>query len=223
MQSLGLMPSPLDVKAIKGFTTKTRKRKSVTRKADDDEKFSAVLAFKVDDRPVLWVSLTFVRVYSGVLKKGGHRVTTRCDGKKERMAVSFKCTPTTVKKSTKSVRATYRCLRGLERPVTTGETLCDPNAVITLERMVFPDSVIRQAIEPKTKADQEKMGIACRAGCRRSIFPRADRRKSGQTIIGGQGELHLEIIVDRMKREFGVEANVGKASSGLPRNHPQDR
>ena len=95
--------------------------------------------------------------------------------------------------------------------MTTGETLCDPSAVITLERMVFPDSVIRQAVEPKTKADQEKMGIALsRLAAEDPSFRVQTDEESGQTIIGGQGELHLEIIVDRMKREFGVEANVGK-------------
>jgi elongation factor G len=97
------------------------------------------------------------------------------------------------------------------KDVTTGETLCDPAAVITLERMVFPDSVIRQAVEPKTKADQEKMGIALsRLAAEDPSFRVQTDEESGQTIIGGQGELHLEIIVDRMKREFGVEANVGK-------------
>jgi elongation factor G len=97
------------------------------------------------------------------------------------------------------------------KDVTTGETLCDPAAVITLERMVFPDSVIRQAVEPKTKADQEKMGMALsRLAAEDPSFRVQTDEESGQTIIGGQGELHLEIIVDRMKREFGVEANVGK-------------
>jgi len=97
------------------------------------------------------------------------------------------------------------------KDVTTGETLCDPNAVITLERMVFPDSVIRQAVEPKSKADQEKMGLALsRLAAEDPSFRVQTDEESGQTIIGGQGELHLEIIVDRMKREFGVEANVGK-------------
>ena len=97
------------------------------------------------------------------------------------------------------------------KDVTTGETLCDPNSVITLERMVFPDSVIRQAVEPKSKADQEKMGIALsRLAAEDPSFRVQTDEESGQTIIGGQGELHLEIIVDRMKREFGVEANVGK-------------
>ena len=98
------------------------------------------------------------------------------------------------------------------KDVTTGETLCDPTAIVTLERMVFPEPVISQAVEPKTKADQEKMGIALQPpGAGRPVVPRASTdEESGQTIIAGMGELHLEIIVDRMKREFGVEANVGK-------------
>ncbi len=199
-----LMPSPLDVKAIKGFD---EDEKEVTRKADDNEKFAA-LAFKLMTDPFVG-QLTFVRVYSGVLKKGD-TVYNAVRGKKERIGRIVQMHANN-REEVEEIRAgdIAACV-GL-KDVTTGETLCDPNAVITLERMVFPDSVIRQAVEPKSKADQEKMGIALsRLAAEDPSFRVQTDEESGQTIIGGQGELHLEIIVDRMKREFGVEANVGK-------------
>jgi len=199
-----LMPSPLDVKAIKGFD---EDEQEVTRKADDAEKFAA-LAFKLMTDPFVG-QLTFVRVYSGVLKKGD-TVYNAVRGKKERIGRIVQMHANN-REEVEEIRAgdIAACV-GL-KDVTTGETLCDPNAVITLERMVFPDSVIRQAVEPKSKADQEKMGIALsRLAAEDPSFRVQTDEESGQTIIGGQGELHLEIIVDRMKREFGVEANVGK-------------
>jgi elongation factor G len=199
-----LMPSPLDVKAIKGFD---EDEKEVTRKADDNEKFAA-LAFKLMTDPFVG-QLTFVRVYSGVLKKGD-TVYNAVRGKKERIGRIVQMHANN-REEVEEIRAgdIAACV-GL-KDVTTGETLCDPNAVITLERMVFPDSVIRQAVEPKSKADQEKMGLALsRLAAEDPSFRVQTDEESGQTIIGGQGELHLEIIVDRMKREFGVEANVGK-------------
>ncbi len=199
-----LMPSPLDVKAIKGFD---EDEKEITRKADDNEKFAA-LAFKLMTDPFVG-QLTFVRVYSGVLKKGD-TVFNSVRGKKERIGRIVQMHANN-REEVEEIRAgdIAACV-GL-KDVTTGETLCDPNAVITLERMVFPDSVIRQAVEPKSKADQEKMGIALsRLAAEDPSFRVQTDEESGQTIIGGQGELHLEIIVDRMKREFGVEANVGK-------------
>jgi len=199
-----LMPSPLDVKAIKGFD---EDEKEITRKADDNEKFAA-LAFKLMTDPFVG-QLTFVRVYSGVLKKGD-TVYNAVRGKKERIGRIVQMHANN-REEVEEIRAgdIAACV-GL-KDVTTGETLCDPNAVITLERMVFPDSVIRQAVEPKSKADQEKMGIALsRLAAEDPSFRVQTDEESGQTIIGGQGELHLEIIVDRMKREFGVEANVGK-------------
>jgi elongation factor G len=199
-----LMPSPLDVKAIKGFD---EDEKEITRKADDNEKFAA-LAFKLMTDPFVG-QLTFVRVYSGVLKKGD-TVYNAVRGKKERIGRIVQMHANN-REEVEEIRAgdIAACV-GL-KDVTTGETLCDPNSVITLERMVFPDSVIRQAVEPKTKGDQEKMGIALsRLAAEDPSFRVQTDEESGQTIIGGQGELHLEIIVDRMKREFGVEANVGK-------------
>ena len=199
-----LMPSPLDVKAIKGFD---EDEKETTRKADDNEKFAA-LAFKLMTDPFVG-QLTFVRVYSGVLKKGD-TVYNAVRGKKERIGRIVQMHANNREEVDEIRAGDIAACVGL-KDVTTGETLCDPNAVITLERMVFPDSVIRQAVEPKTKADQEKMGIALnRLAAEDPSFRVQTDEESGQTIIGGQGELHLEIIVDRMKREFGVEANVGK-------------
>jgi len=199
-----LMPSPLDVKAIKGFD---EDEKEVTRKADDSEKFAA-LAFKLMTDPFVG-QLTFVRVYSGVLKKGD-TVYNAVRGKKERIGRIVQMHANNREEVDEIRAGDIAACVGL-KDVTTGETLCDPSAVITLERMVFPDSVIRQAVEPKTKADQEKMGIALsRLAAEDPSFRVQTDEESGQTIIGGQGELHLEIIVDRMKREFGVEANVGK-------------
>jgi elongation factor G len=201
---LELMPSPLDVKAIKGFD---EEEVEITRKADDNEKFSA-LAFKLMTDPFVG-QLTFVRVYSGVLKKGD-TVFNSVRGKKERIGRIVQMHANNREEVDEIRAGDIAACVGL-KDVTTGETLCDPNAVITLERMVFPDSVIRQAVEPKTKADQEKMGIALsRLAAEDPSFRVQTDEESGQTIIGGQGELHLEIIVDRMKREFGVEANVGK-------------
>ncbi|MBK7281749.1 elongation factor G [Candidatus Aalborgicola defluviihabitans] len=199
-----LMPSPLDVKAIKGFD---EDEKEIFRKADDGEKFAA-LAFKLMTDPFVG-QLTFVRVYSGVLKKGD-TVYNAVRGKKERIGRIVQMHANDRVEVDEIRAGDIAACVGL-KDVTTGETLCDPNAVITLERMVFPDSVIRQAVEPKTKADQEKMGIALnRLAAEDPSFRVQTDEESGQTIIGGQGELHLEIIVDRMKREFGVEANVGK-------------
>jgi elongation factor G len=199
-----LMPSPLDVKAIKGFD---EDEKEIIRKADDSEKFSA-LAFKLMTDPFVG-QLTFVRVYSGVLKKGD-TVFNSVRGKKERIGRIVQMHANNREEVDEIRAGDIAACVGL-KDVTTGETLCDPNAIITLERMVFPDSVIRQAVEPKTKADQEKMGIALsRLAAEDPSFRVQTDEESGQTIIGGQGELHLEIIVDRMKREFGVEANVGK-------------
>ncbi len=201
---LELMPSPLDVKAIKGFD---EDEKEIIRKADDEEKFSA-LAFKLMTDPFVG-QLTFVRVYSGVLKKGD-TVYNAVRGKKERIGRIVQMHANNREEVDEIRAGDIAACVGL-KDVTTGETLCDPNAVITLERMVFPDSVIRQAVEPKSKADQEKMGMALsRLAAEDPSFRVQTDEESGQTIIGGQGELHLEIIVDRMKREFGVEANVGK-------------
>jgi elongation factor G len=199
-----LMPSPVDIADVKGTDDD---EVEVSRKADDNEKFSA-LAFKLMTDPYVG-QLTFVRVYSGVMKKGDS-VYNPIKGKKERIGRIVQMHANN-RQEVEEIRAgdIAACV-GL-KDVTTGETLCDPESIIMLERMVFPEPVIAQAVEPKTKADQEKMGIALqRLAAEDPSFRVKTDEESGQTIIAGMGELHLEIIVDRMKREFGVEANVGK-------------
>lgn len=199
-----LMPSPVDIPPVSGTDEDD---KPVSRKADDNEKFSA-LAFKLMTDPFVG-QLTFVRVYSGVLSKGDS-VYNPVRGKKERIGRIVQMHANN-RQEVEEIRAgdIAACV-GL-KDVTTGETLCDPNSIVMLERMVFPEPVIAQAVEPKTKADQEKMGIALqRLAAEDPSFRVKTDEESGQTIIAGMGELHLEIIVDRMKREFGVEANVGK-------------
>ncbi|MDN6884044.1 elongation factor G [Variovorax sp. CAN2819] len=198
------MPSPLDIPPVAGLD---EDEAPVVRKADDNEKFSA-LAFKLMTDPFVG-QLTFVRVYSGVLSKGDS-VYNPVRGKKERIGRIVQMHANNREEVSEIRAGDIAACVGLKE-VTTGETLCDPEAIVTLERMVFPESVISQAVEPKTKADQEKMGIALQRLAQEdpSFRVRTDE-ESGQTIIAGMGELHLEIIVDRMKREFGVEANVGK-------------
>ncbi len=201
---IDFLPSPVDIPPVAGTN---EKEEPATRQADDGEKLSA-LAFKLMTDPYVG-QLTFVRVYSGVLKKGD-TVYNPVKGKKERIGRIVQMHANN-RQEVEEIRAgdIAACV-GLKE-VTTGETLCDPEAVITLERMVFPEPVIAQAVEPKTKADQEKMGIALqRLASEDPSFRVKTDEESGQTIISGMGELHLEIIVDRMKREFGVEANVGK-------------
>lgn len=199
-----LMPSPLDVPAIDGVDEKGQ---HAERYPSDDEPFSA-LAFKLMSDPYVG-QLTFIRVYSGVLRKGD-AVYNPVKGKKERIG-RIVLMHANDRHEVDELRAgdIAACV-GL-KDVTTGDTLTDPNAVITLERMEFPDPVISLAIEPKTKGDQEKMGIALqRLAAEDPSFRLHTDEESGQTIISGMGELHLEIIVDRMKREFGVEANIGR-------------
>jgi elongation factor G len=199
-----LMPSPVDIPPVKGMDDD---EKPVTRRADDSEKFSA-LAFKLMTDPFVG-QLTFVRVYSGVLTKGDS-VYNPIRGKKERIGRIVQMHANNRLEVDEIRAGDIAACVGL-KDVTTGETLCDPSAIVMLERMVFPEPVIAQAVEPKTKVDQEKMGIALNRLAQEdpSFRVRTDE-ESGQTIIAGMGELHLEIIVDRMKREFGVEANVGK-------------
>jgi elongation factor G len=198
------MPAPTDIPPVTGTD---EDEAPVTRRADDNEKFSA-LAFKLMTDPFVG-QLTFVRVYSGVLSKGDS-VYNPVRGKKERIGRIVQMHANNREEVSEIRAGDIAACVGLKE-VTTGETLCDPDAIVTLERMVFPESVISQAVEPKTKADQEKMGIALQRLAQEdpSFRVRTDE-ESGQTIIAGMGELHLEIIVDRMKREFGVEANVGK-------------
>jgi len=199
-----LMPSPLDVPAVSGVNEQGEHDE---RHADDSEPFSA-LAFKLMSDPYVG-QLTFVRVYSGVLRKGDS-VWNAVKGRKERIGRIVQMQAND-RIEIEEIRAgdIAACV-GLKE-VTTGETLCDPHAVITLERMEFPDPVISLSIEPKTKSDQEKMGLALqRLAAEDPSFRLHTDEESGQTIISGMGELHLEIIVDRMKREFGVEANIGR-------------
>ena len=201
---LDFLPSPVDIPDVTGTDDDEN---PVTRKADDNEKFSA-LAFKLMTDPFVG-QLTFVRVYSGVLNKGD-TVLNSTKGKKERIGRIVQMHAND-RQEIEEIRAgdIAACV-GL-KDVTTGETLCDMSAPVVLERMVFPEPVIAQAVEPKTKADQEKMGIALsRLAAEDPSFRVSSDEESGQTIIAGMGELHLEIIVDRMKREFNVEANVGK-------------
>jgi len=199
-----LMPSPADIPPVKGMD---EDEKPVTRKAEDNEKFSA-LAFKLMTDPFVG-QLTFVRVYSGVLSKGDS-VYNPIRGKKERIGRIVQMHANNRLEVDEIRAGDIAACVGL-KDVTTGETLCDPSSIVMLERMVFPEPVIAQAVEPKTKMDQEKMGIALsRLAAEDPSFRVKTDEESGQTIIAGMGELHLEIIVDRMKREFGVEANVGK-------------
>jgi elongation factor G len=201
---IDFLPSPVDIPPVGGTD---EDEAPVSRRPADNEKLSA-LAFKLMTDPYVG-QLTFVRVYSGVLKKGD-TVFNPVKGKKERIGRIVQMHANN-RLEVEEIRAgdIAACV-GL-KDVTTGETLCDPDDIIMLERMVFPEPVIAQAVEPKTKADQEKMGIALqRLAAEDPSFRVKTDEESGQTIIAGMGELHLEIIVDRMKREFGVEANVGK-------------
>ncbi len=198
------MPAPTDIPPVKGMDEDDA---PTTRKADDSEKFSA-LAFKLMTDPFVG-QLTFVRVYSGVLSKGDS-VFNPIRGKKERIGRIVQMHANNREEVSEIRAGDIAACIGL-KDVTTGETLCDPTAIVTLERMIFPEPVITQAVEPKTKVDQEKMGIALqRLAQEDPSFRVKTDEESGQTLIAGMGELHLEIIVDRMKREFGVEANVGK-------------
>ena len=198
------LPSPVDIPPVKGELDDGTE---TSRKAEDSEKFSA-LAFKLMTDPYVG-QLTFVRVYSGVLKSGD-TIYNPIKGKKERIGRILQMHANNREEIKEVVAGDIAAVVGL-KDVTTGETLCDVDSHIMLERMVFPEPVISQAVEPKTKADQEKMGMALsRLAQEDPSFRVRTDEESGQTIISGMGELHLEIIVDRMKREFSVEANVGK-------------
>jgi len=199
-----LMPSPLDVPPIAGIN---EDETTGVRKSSDSEPFAA-LAFKIATDPFVG-TLTFFRVYSGVLKSGD-TVYNPVKSKKERVGRILQMHANS-REEIKEVRAGDIAAAVGLKDVTTGETLCDLNKVITLERMEFPEPVISVAVEPKTKADQEKMGIALSKLAQEDPSFRVHTdEESGQTIISGMGELHLDIIVDRMRREFKVEANVGK-------------
>ena len=200
---IDLLPSPVDIPPVTG---ENEKGLPETRDADDDAKFSA-LAFKLMTDPYVG-QLTFIRVYSGVLKSGD-TIYNPIKGRKERIGRVLQMHANNREEIKEVLAGDIAACVGLKE-VTTGETLCDPAAVITLERMVFPEPVIHIAVEPKTKADQEKMGIALsRLAHEDPSFRVRTDEETGQTIISGMGELHLEIIVDRMRREFNVDANVG--------------
>ena len=199
------MPSPIDVDNIKGVDVKDRS-KELSRKCDDNEPFSA-LAFKIMTDPFVG-SLTFARVYSGTVSTKDS-VLNSTSGKKESIGRMLLMHANNREEIKEANAGDIVALVGL-KDVTTGETLCDPLKPIILEKMDFPDPVIEVAVEPKTKVDHEKMGIALgRLAQEDPSFRVTNDEESGQTIIKGMGELHLEILVDRMKREFKVEANVG--------------
>ncbi len=197
------MPAPTDIPPVKGLLENDTQGQ---RRAADDEPFSA-LAFKIMTDPFVG-QLTFFRVYSGVIKTGD-TIYNPIKGRKERVGRILQMHANQREEIKEVCAGDIAAAVGLKE-ATTGETLCDPQHVITLERMIFPEPVIHVAVEPKTKADQEKMGIALNRLAQEdpSFRVRTDE-ESGQTIISGMGELHLEILVDRMKREFGVDANVG--------------
>ncbi len=203
---IDFMPAPTDVKAVKGILDDADGTEA-TRASSDDAPFAA-LAFKIATDPFVG-TLTFFRVYSGVLKSGD-TVFNAVKGRKERIGRILQMHANS-REDIKEVHAGDIAAAVGLKDVTTGDTLSDPADVITLERMEFPEPVIAIAVEPKTKPDQEKMGIALSKLAKEDpSFRVATDEESGQTIISGMGELHLEIIVERMKREFKVEANVGR-------------
>ena len=199
------LPSPLDVEAIKGVEYKNEEN-SIVRKSSDDEPFSA-LAFKIMNDPFVG-SLTFLRIYSGTVEAGSSVLNSVKD-KRERFGRMLQMHSN----SREDIKTAYAgdiiAVAGL-KDTTTGDTLCDSEKAVILERMEFPDPVIEVAVEPKTKADQEKMGIALqRLAAEDPSFKVSIDHESGQTVMKGMGELHLEILVDRMLREFKVDATVG--------------
>ncbi|MBZ9993498.1 elongation factor G [Mesorhizobium sp. BH1-1-4] len=215
------LPSPADVPAIKGVDAKTDAE--IERHADDNEPLS-MLAFKIMNDPFVG-SLTFARIYSGKLTKGVS-VDNTVKGKKERIGRMLQMHANSRADVEEAFAGDIVALAGL-KDTTTGDTLCDPLHPVILERMEFPDPVIQIAIEPKTKNDQEKMGLALhRLAAEDPSFRVKTDEESGQTIISGMGELHLDIIVDRMRREFKVEANVGAPQVAyretITRKHEQD-
>jgi elongation factor G len=200
---IDLLPSPIDIPPVTG---ELENGELGSREASDSAKFSA-LAFKLMTDPYVG-QLTFIRVYSGVLKSGDF-IYNPTKGRRERIGRVLQMHANNREELKEVLAGDIAACVGL-KDVTTGETLCDPTAVITLERMIFPEPVIHVAVEPKTKPDQEKMGIALgRLAQEDPSFRVRTDEESGQTIISGMGELHLEIIVDRLRREFGVDANVG--------------
>jgi len=199
------MPAPTDVANIKGH--KVDSEEEIERSNDDSEPFAA-LAFKIMNDPFVG-SLTFIRVYSGVLESG-QSIMNSVKGKRERIGRMLLMHSNSREDVKAAMAGDIVAVAGLKE-TTTGDTLCDPSNQVVLERMDFPDPVIEIAVEPKTKSDQEKMGVALnRLAAEDPSFRVATDHESGQTIIKGMGELHLDIIVDRMRREFKVDANVGQ-------------
>ena len=198
------LPAPTDIPPVKGLDMKDN---PIERKASDSEPFSA-LAFKVMNDPFVG-NLTFFRVYSGVLKSGSY-VMNSTNGEKERIGRILQMHANQRQEISEVYAGEIAAAVGL-KDTTTGDTLCAENSQVILEKMVFPEPVIELAIEPKSKADQEKMGLALQKLAKEDPSFRASTdHETGQTIIAGMGELHLDVLVDRMRREFGVEANVGK-------------
>ncbi|WP_116654220.1 elongation factor G [Pelagibacterium sediminicola] len=199
------LPSPIDIASINGVDARTEE--PIERHADDSEPLS-MLAFKIANDPHMG-SLTFCRIYSGHLEAGATLENT-VKGKRERVGRMFQMHSNSREQITEAFAGDIVAIVGL-KDTTTGDTLCTPTAPVILERMVFPDPVIDIAVEPKSKADQEKMGLALqRLAAEDPSFRVRSDEESGQTIISGMGELHLDILVDRMKREFKVEANIGQ-------------
>ena len=218
---IDFLPSPVEVPAIKGIDPKTEAE--VVRKSSDSEPLS-MLAFKIMNDPFVG-SLTFCRIYSGKMTKGVSLDNT-VKGKKERIGRMLQMHSNSRADIEEAFAGDIVALAGLKE-VTTGDTLCDPVHPVILERMEFPEPVIQIAIEPKTKGDQEKMGLALnRLAAEDPSFRVKTDEESGQTIIAGMGELHLDILVDRMRREFKVEANVGAPQVAyretITRTHEQD-
>ncbi|WP_321502904.1 elongation factor G [Breoghania sp.] len=199
------LPNPMEVPAIRGIDPKTEEE--TVRKSSDEEPLS-MLAFKIMNDPFVG-SLTFCRIYSGVLNKGTSLLNTVKE-KRERIGRMMQMHSNSREDIEVAYAGDIVAVAGL-KDTTTGDTLCDPNKPVILERMEFPEPVIEIAVEPKTKADQEKMGLALnRLAAEDPSFRVKTDEESGQTIIAGMGELHLDILVDRMKREFKVEANIGQ-------------
>ena len=203
---IDFLPSPLDVPPMIGHDVRDHE-KEIVRKPDADEPFSA-LAFKVMTHP-FFGRLTYVRVYSGAVKTGAQMINST-KGKKERVGKLFQMHANKENHVDFASTGHIYAMIGL-KDTTTGDTLCDPHDQIVLESMTFPETVISVAIEPKTKSDQEKLGVAIQKLAEEDpTFKVHQDDETGQTIIAGMGELHLDILVDRMRREFHVEANVGK-------------
>ncbi|SMQ65646.1 translation elongation factor 2 (EF-2/EF-G) [Devosia lucknowensis] len=202
---IDFLPSPVDVPAIQGIDAKTEE--VIERHADDNEPLS-MLAFKIANDPHMG-SLTFCRIYSGHLEAGAQLENT-VKGKRERVGRMFQMHANSREQITEAYAGDIVAIVGL-KDTTTGDTLCPSNSQVILERMIFPEPVIDISVEPKSKADQEKMGLALnRLAAEDPSFRVKTDEESGQTIISGMGELHLDIIVDRMRREFKVEANIGQ-------------